>query len=56
VVRLLVNPGEAAAIGRRGRALVERRYRWEQSVAELERLHHSILRSVGRATLAGAIL
>jgi glycosyltransferase involved in cell wall biosynthesis len=56
VVRLLENPAEACAIGRRGRALVERRYRWEQSVAELERFHDSILRSVGRATLAGANL
>ena len=56
VVRLLENPAEAAAMGRRGRALVERRYRWDQSVAELERFHHSILRSVGRATLEGATL
>jgi len=42
VIRLLDNPAEAAALGRRGRALVESRYGWDQSVAELERFHNSL--------------
>jgi len=42
VIHLLDNPAEAASLGRRGRALVESRYGWEQSVAELDRFHHSL--------------
>jgi sugar transferase (PEP-CTERM/EpsH1 system associated) len=42
VLRLLEDPDEAASLGRRGRALVESRYGWEQSVAELERFHQSL--------------
>jgi glycosyltransferase involved in cell wall biosynthesis len=42
VLRLLEDPAEAASLGRRGRALVESRYGWEQSVAELERFHQSL--------------
>jgi len=42
VVRLLEDPAEAASLGRRGRTLVESRYGWEQSVAELERFHNSL--------------
>ena len=43
VVRLLDNPIEAASLGRRGRAFVESRYGWKQSVAELERFHHWLI-------------
>jgi polysaccharide biosynthesis protein PslH len=42
VLRLLEDPAEAASLGSRGRALVESRYGWEQSVAELERFHQSL--------------
>ena len=42
VIHLLENPAEAALLGRRGRALVETRYGWEQSVAELDRFQHSL--------------
>ena len=43
VIRLLDDPAEAAALGRRGRALVESRYGWDQSVSALERFHHTLV-------------
>jgi glycosyltransferase involved in cell wall biosynthesis len=45
VTSLLEDPAEAASLGRRGRALVESRYGWERSVAELERFHRSLFES-----------
>jgi glycosyltransferase involved in cell wall biosynthesis len=42
VTRLLEDPDEAKAIARRARAAVEERYRWERSVADLERIYSSI--------------
>jgi sugar transferase (PEP-CTERM/EpsH1 system associated) len=42
VVRLLDDRAEAVALGRRGRALVQSRYGWDRSVAELERFHQSL--------------
>lgn len=45
VTSLLEDPAEAAALGRRGRAMVESRYGWERSVAELERFHRSLFES-----------
>ncbi len=40
---LLANPGIAAELGRQGRQMVERKYRWEQAVAELERIHEQVM-------------
>lgn len=48
VVRLLESPAEAAALGRRGRTLVEDRYGWDRSVAELERFHQSLFAAQAR--------
>jgi len=42
VTRLLEDPDEAKAIARRARAAVEERYRWERSVADLERIYSSV--------------
>lgn len=42
VNRLLRDPAGAARLGQRGRALVESRYGWEQSVRSLERFHESL--------------
>jgi len=42
VTRLLEDPDEAKAIARRARTAVEDRYRWERSVADLERIYSSI--------------
>jgi len=42
VTRLLEDPDEAKAIAGRARAAVEERYRWERSVADLERIYSSI--------------
>lgn len=38
VLRLLAKPAEAAALGLRGRRLVEKAYGWDASAAQLERL------------------
>jgi glycosyltransferase involved in cell wall biosynthesis len=48
VVRLLRDPVEAAALGSRGRALVESLYGWDQSAAELERFHQSLFARPGK--------
>lgn len=48
VARLLDRPDDAAALGRHGRALVERRYTWAIAVEELERFYFELLqRRVG---------
>lgn len=56
VVQLLDDPDRAAGLGRAGRALVESRYGWSQSVAELERFHASVVESANGAarSMAGA--
>lgn len=52
VTWLLENPAEAASLGRRGRALVESRYGWEQAVGELERFHQSL---IGRPAVGAVV-
>jgi glycosyltransferase involved in cell wall biosynthesis len=42
VLSLLNDPAGADALGRRGRALVERLYGWDRAVGELERFHQSV--------------
>lgn len=45
VVRLLRDPKLAGDLAERGRRLVEGRYTWEQSVAELESIYHTVVRN-----------
>jgi glycosyltransferase involved in cell wall biosynthesis len=42
--RLLADPSAAAALGRRGRAFVEKNYGWEQIVPRLEQLYGMVRR------------
>lgn len=42
--RLAADAGLRATLGRAGRVLVERRYRWEENAAQMERLYHHLLR------------
>lgn len=53
--RLAADAGLRAAMGRAGRALVERRYRWEENAAQMERLYQHLLaaftQAPGRATV-----
>jgi polysaccharide biosynthesis protein PslH len=48
VLRLLTQPAEAAALGLRGRRLVERAYSWETSAARLERLLEELIERRGQ--------
>jgi glycosyltransferase involved in cell wall biosynthesis len=43
VVRLLIEPMLAAGLADRARGLVESRYTWDRSVAELERIYESVI-------------
>ena len=43
VVRLLTDPTLAASLAERARRLVETRYTWERSVAELENIYESVV-------------
>ena len=43
IVRLLADPDAAEAMGRRGRALVERRYDWAASALRLEQFYESLV-------------
>ena len=45
VIALIENPAMAAAMGRRGRQLVEERYGWERAGAELERVYERAVAS-----------
>ncbi|HKC19852.1 MAG TPA: glycosyltransferase family 4 protein, partial [Candidatus Dormibacteraeota bacterium] len=57
VLRLMARPEDAAALGRRGRELVERRYGWDRSVARLHEFHESIFdarSSLSRVTAEAA--
>ena len=40
--RLIADAGLRGAMGQAGRALVERRYRWEENAAQMERLYHHL--------------
>ncbi len=43
VLRLMREPALAYRIGAEARRLLERSYRWEQSVSELEEIYHSVI-------------
>jgi len=54
--RLVADAGLRAEMGRAGRSLVERRYRWEENTGQMERLYHHLLKpftqAAERATVA----
>jgi glycosyltransferase involved in cell wall biosynthesis len=50
VLRLLVQPTKAAALGLRGRRLVEEFYGWDTSAAGLENLIEQLIERRGRPT------
>lgn len=54
LLRLLAQPGEAAALGQRGRRLVQEAYSWDASAAQLEHLLEELVERRGQPHKLGS--